>query len=172
MPSETCKVRLSCLKFSDQLLYPTNFASHFTAVDVIYKTSTWNDQGFVRCQRAERKIVPAPSVVRWCNYNTLKCNDWTSTPGKMEQQRACRCLSPHETTKMKEMSSPLLWTPEKKCTIMKEPHHWILPSATSNHSTYSIRTYLKIRITFNLPFFTFISHLVFSPWCFPTNWPK
>jgi len=43
-------VRLSCLKFSDQLLYPTNVASHFTPVDIIYKTSTCNDQGFVRCE--------------------------------------------------------------------------------------------------------------------------
>jgi len=40
MPSETGKVRLSCLKFSDQLLYPTKVASHFTPVDVTYRTST------------------------------------------------------------------------------------------------------------------------------------
>jgi hypothetical protein len=41
------KGRLSCLKFNDQLLYPTNVASHFTSVDVTYKTSTCNDQCFV-----------------------------------------------------------------------------------------------------------------------------
>jgi hypothetical protein len=41
---------------------------------------------------------------------------------------------------------------QKRNLLSWKNHHWILPSATSDHCTSSISTCLKIYITFNLPF--------------------
>ena len=154
MPSETCKVRLSCLKFSDQLFYPTNVASHFAPFDVIYKTSTCNDQGFVRREASASWKENSSSA--FCRYDNATTAHWNVTIGprlqakwnSSERGAACR-----HTRQLKWRKYLTLYCEHQKINLLSwKNHHWILPSATSDHSTSSILTFLKICITFNLPF--------------------
>jgi hypothetical protein len=91
----------------------------------------------VKRQRAERKIFvfPAPSVGMIGPRLQAK---WNSS----ERGAACR-----HTRQLKWRKCLTIYCEHQKRNLL----HWILPSATSDDSTSSICTYLKICITFNLP---------------------
>jgi len=146
MPSETGKVRLSCRKFSDQLIYPTNVASHFPPVEVTYKTSTCNDQRFVRSEASASWKENSSSV--FCSYDNATTTHWNVTIGPWHQAKwnssergaACR-----HTKQLKWRKCLTFYCEHQKKKLLSwKNHQWILPSATSVHSTSSVPMRIKI----------------------------
>ena len=91
-----------------------------------------------------------------CRYDSAATAHWSVTIGprlqtkwkSSERGAACR-----HTRQLKWRKCLTFYCEHQKRNLLsRKNHHWILPSATSDHSTSSIRACLKIYITFNLPF--------------------